>query len=63
MDFNKLDTYIILMLTIGVPCLTIVPQYNLPVYIMYPAQAIGIVLVILGLPASLVRLKSYKVNK
>ncbi|KGX92503.1 hypothetical protein N781_16775 [Pontibacillus halophilus JSM 076056 = DSM 19796] len=58
MDRNKkLNTYIILMLTIGVPLLTIIPQYNLPGYILYTALGIGLVLVVLGLPAALVLLK------
>lgn len=60
--FHKLDVYIILMLTIGIPLLTIIPIFNLPFYIVYPAQAIGIVLTFLGLAASMVSLQSYKLN-
>ncbi|RWZ55203.1 hypothetical protein EQV77_11175 [Halobacillus fulvus] len=54
---NRSDLSIILMLTIGVPLCTIVPSLQLPVYVMYPLQLIGIILIVLGLPASIYRLK------
>lgn len=59
---HNLDLYIILMLTIGIPILTIIPIFNLPFYIVYPVQAIGIVLTVLGLVASIVCLQSYKMK-
>ncbi|MBM7602663.1 putative effector of murein hydrolase LrgA (UPF0299 family) [Metabacillus crassostreae] len=60
---HNIDLYIILMLTIGIPIVTIIPGVNLPFYIIYPAQIIGLVLIFLGLAASIVRLQSYKPNK
>jgi len=60
---NRLDLYIILMLTTGVPICTIIPQLNLPSYIMYPVLAIGMVIVILGIPASFVRLNYNRQDK
>ncbi|WP_226669632.1 hypothetical protein [Metabacillus litoralis] len=60
---HNLDLYIILMLTIGIPIVTIIPGFNFPFYIVYPAQVTGLVLIFLGLSASIVRLQSYKPNK
>lgn len=60
---HNIELYIILMLTIGIPTLTIIPGFDLPFYIVYPTQAIGLVLIFLGLAASIIRLQSYKSNK
>ncbi|WP_226673447.1 hypothetical protein [Rossellomorea aquimaris] len=55
---HKSDLYIILMLTIGVPSCTILPQVDLPPFVLYPILAIGILLLMIGFPAAILRLKN-----
>jgi hypothetical protein len=55
---NKIDLLIILMLTIGVPSCTILPQLDLPPFVTYTVLAIGILLIIMGFPVAILRLKN-----
>jgi hypothetical protein len=55
---NNVDLLIVLMLTIGVPSSTIFPQVDLPPIVIYPIQAIGILLIIFGFPTAILRLKN-----
>lgn len=60
---NNIDLYIILMLTIGIPICTIMPHFDLPLYLMYPVQAKWIILLFLGTAASYVRIQTYIYKK
>ncbi|MBN8191871.1 hypothetical protein JI667_06890 [Bacillus sp. NTK074B] len=57
-NHHKNDVYIILMLTIGVPSCTILPQVDLPPFVLYPILAIGILLIMIGFPAAILRLRN-----
>ncbi|MCA1066032.1 hypothetical protein QTG56_25925 (plasmid) [Rossellomorea sp. AcN35-11] len=62
-ESQKPNLWVILMGIIGVPLCTITPSLNLPAYIQFPAQAFGLLFILIGLPLAIAQIQKPAVSE